>query len=176
VATTQSIKERFWAKVYFPPCEDDCWTWTATLRRNGYGSFHSGGRTVGSARTVKAHRVAYELMIGPIPKGMTLDHLCRNRACVNPKHLEPVTSRVNILRGVGLSAVNAVKTHCPQGHEYTPENTRLYRGRRYCRACARYVIESKSRARAKAAEDKRRVFARAVEGWQGSFASPAESG
>lgn len=88
---------------------------------------------------VPAHRYAYESIVGPIPNGMVLDHVkqrCGNRACVNPAHLEPVTNRVNILRGSGITALNARKTHCPKGHEYTDANTIRGKDRvRKCRSC-----------------------------------------
>ena len=146
----RTIEERFWNKVYFPPCADDCWTWIASKSHDGYGRFRAPGRL-----NVMAHRWAYKQLVGPIPDGLTLDHLCRNRACVNPSHLEPVTNRVNVLRGVGLTAVNATTTHCPQGHPYDAQNTRRYRGGRYCKACHNdYTSSSKRRAKAKAAEAK----------------------
>lgn len=122
-----TTEERFWAKVYMPPCEDDCWTWTAS-NTLGYGLFWSG------IKMVLAHKYSY----GITPDGLVLDHLCRNHACVNPSHLEPVTQRENLRRGVGWAGVNAAKTHCPQGHEYTFENTCWRNGtRRSCRACDR---------------------------------------
>jgi hypothetical protein len=83
-----------------------------------------------------AHRLAYELFVGPIPEGQTIDHLCRNRPCVNPGHLEVVDMRTNLLRGSSPTAQNARKTHCKHGHEFTPENTALKQGRyRICRTC-----------------------------------------
>jgi len=83
-----------------------------------------------------SHIVAWELFRGPVPAGLQLDHLCRNRACINPNHLEPVTSRENTLRGVGPAARWAKRTHCERGHEFTPDNT-LTRpnGSRRCRVC-----------------------------------------
>ena len=85
-----------------------------------------------------AHRVVYEILVGPIPVGLELDHLCRNRACVNPDHLEPVTTRTNLLRGYSPWACRARQTHCKRGHEFTPENTYgTGDGRRYCRTCRR---------------------------------------
>lgn len=110
----------------------------------------------------QAHRVAYELLIGPIAAGLELDHLCRTHACVNPAHLEPVTGQVNLLRGVGFPATNAAKTHCPQGHEYTAENTYWSKkGQRGCRACTaekqrRLRLEPAYRAKRAAAERARR--------------------
>jgi hypothetical protein len=95
------------------------------------------------------HRVAYEALVGPIPQGLCIDHLCRNRACVNPDHLEPVTNRVNILRGETIMAANAAKTHCVRGHEYTPENTLINAktGTRRCAACNREDQEEYNRRR-----------------------------
>jgi hypothetical protein len=121
--------QRFWDKV-----DDDansCWLWTAAIGHNGYGRFWFDGRHV------RAHRFAYELLVGPIPEGMELDHLCRVRHCVNPAHLEIVEHRENMLRGDTIVALNSRKQACPRGHPFSPENTRVYRGRRHCRACAR---------------------------------------
>lgn len=124
-----------------------CWIWQGGRNGRGYGQLRWQG-------PVKmAHRLAYEAFIGPIPEGLHIDHLCRTRACVNPTHLEPVTAQVNVLRSpVAPGAVNAGRTHCPQGHEYTPENTYQYQARgdvrpgRYCRTCRR----SRNAARAAA--------------------------
>jgi HNH endonuclease len=113
-----------------------CWIWQRKcMKRDRYGLM-----TV-AKRTRLAHRVAYEAFVGPIPDGLQLDHLCRNRPCVNPAHLEPVTSRENVLRSpIAQAALNAAKTHCPRGHEYTSENTYLcgpYKRWRLCRRCMR---------------------------------------
>ena len=111
-----------------------CWVWDRWKCHQGYGRASIGG---GSTKTVVAHRVAYEVFVGPIPEGLTLDHLCRNRACVNPYHMDPVTHRVNILRGEGACARNARKTHCKRGHEFTPENTYWSARGRGCLTCRR---------------------------------------
>jgi hypothetical protein len=108
-----------------------------------------------NGRKVSVHRFAYEMLVGPIPEGMQLDHVCRNRACVNAAgaHLEPVTGRENTLRGNGPCAIHARKTHCPQGHPYDEENTyRPPRGGRACRACqARHSAAVTARRNADAA-------------------------
>lgn len=107
-----------------------CIIWTGAVTSAGYGSLWRG------KGTALAHRVVYEEARGPIPAGMTLDHLCRNRRCVNPDHLEPVTNRENILRGTSPSAIHARKTHCPKGHPYDLANTRIRsNGARACRTC-----------------------------------------
>ena len=128
-----TLAERFWAKV---EKTDTCWRWTGALLRSGYGVIRVGGRA-GSNKF--AHRLSYEMHLGPIPEGLDVDHLCRNRACINPDHLEPVTRQVNLLRGKTLAARNASRTHCPRGHEYSPENTRITRQTRSrtCRECDR---------------------------------------
>jgi hypothetical protein len=108
-----------------------CWEWTGP-RTNGYA------RVWINKKSRLAHRMAYETWVGPIPKGLVLDHLCRNPACINPRHLEPVTQYENVMRGVGFGAENARRTHCRRGHEFTPENTRrLPSGSRLCRTCVR---------------------------------------
>jgi hypothetical protein len=124
-------EERFWAKVD-KDGPGGCWEWTGT-RTKGYGKFQAESR-----RTVSAHRFAYELLVGVIPDGLTLDHLCRNRSCVNPEHLEPVTIGENVRRGYGFSGINARKTHCPEGHPLVPENlASSTKGWRACMTCKR---------------------------------------
>ena len=114
-----------------------CRLWAGALTNAGYGrlTWKVNGRLERGA-----HRVAYVAHVGPIPEGKVIDHLCRVRHCVNPDHLEVVTQRENIMRSpIAIGAANAAKTHCPQGHEYTPENTYVQVGRGYtgrlCRTC-----------------------------------------
>lgn len=127
---------RFWSKVNkngpvpdYRPDLGPCWLWSGAMMENGYGTIRYNGRNM------LTHRVAYELLVAPIPPGLTVDHLCRVRHCVNHAHLEPVTQQVNILRGTGFSARNAPKTHCPKGHPYDTENTYWWRDGRQCRTC-----------------------------------------
>jgi len=112
-----------------------CWTWSGPIQPNGYAMM-----SVGRSRRY-VHRLAFETWIGPIPRGLDIDHLCRNRACCNPQHLEPVARAENINRGNGpnvLARLNGNKTHCANGHEFTSDNTRMRpSGGRRCRTCAR---------------------------------------
>ena len=115
--------ERFWSKV---AKADACWLWTAACIDSGYGHFYLDGQLV------LAHRWAFEQEKGPIPQGLVLDHLCRNRRCVRPDHLEPVTNLENIRRGIKGQKPST----CSHGHRYTPDNTRIdKRGRRHCLIC-----------------------------------------
>lgn len=111
-----------------------CWNWTGARDVTGYGRFgyYEGN---GPCRTLGAHRVAYLLLVGQIPDGLQLDHLCRNPKCVNPAHLEPVTGRENTLRGNTIPAACAKKTHCLRGHPFDEDNTYFHKGVRHCRTC-----------------------------------------
>ncbi len=124
---------------------DTCWLWVGATNSRGYGCWGVEGVSH------LAHRVAYEVLVGPIPEGLTIDHLCFNKLCVNPAHLEPVTRRENIRRAYELSK----PTHCPQGHEYSERNTYLKPRagghlNRICRLCA-YQATKRNRAKKKAA-------------------------
>jgi len=118
---------------------EGCWVWHGKTSRWGYGAvrvYYVDGTDGYSG----AHRIVYVALAGPIPDGLDLDHLCRNRLCCNPEHLEPVSRRANTLRGEGPAAVNAKKTHCPRGHELTEDNlipANLKQGGRACLACHR---------------------------------------
>ncbi len=146
-----TTEQRFWEKVEKTAT---CWLWTGALQPNGYGRFQN----------YLAHRYAYELLVGPIPSGLTIDHVktrgCKHRNCVNPAHLEPVTQKVNNARGVGAAvtkARHAAKTHCKLGHEFTIENTYIKPdGRRSCKACK----TSRAKAKPRSPEESRAAYLR----------------
>ncbi len=126
--------DRFWSKVDKSP--NGCWLWVGSLSSAGYGTFNLGRRGDGYAL---AHRYSYESVRGNVPDGLVLDHLCRNRACVNPDHMEPVTNRENILRGQAPSALVHHSGRCARGHERTEENTYWHKSGTgwNCRQCRR---------------------------------------
>lgn len=130
----------------------ECWIWTGYINDAGYGIV-----TQGRGKRYRAHRFVYERVVGPIPEGLELDHKCRNTGCVNPRHMDPTTHKVNTQRGdMGLH--NAVKTHCKHLHEFTPANTIVRKGRngalwRECRTCKR--TEMRERMRRTRAEKRR---------------------
>lgn len=131
IYTRASLVERLWRQIVRDPATG-CWDWQGRDRvGNGYGRI-----SVGHGRRVLAHRAMYELVVEPIPVGMTLDHLCRRPGCVNPSHMEVVTVRENVLRSDGPAAQNARKTECHRGHPFTPANTITRADGRECRACA----------------------------------------
>ena len=137
---------------YTKPSEDECWNYTGYLQPSGYGLAYAG-RVGGKQKMILTHRAMYELYVGQIPLNLTIDHLCRNRACGNPKHLRILTISENS-KDNGF----ATRTHCPHGHEYTVENT--YHGKqtnsgpqRQCRTCQRgharrYYAKTKAKKQA----------------------------
>ena len=126
--------ERFWKKV---ERSSGCWLWLAYIDRDGYGRFQLG------STSALAHRVAYELSVGPIPAGLQIDHICRVRACVNPAHLRPLTKAENDRIGMGPPAINARKTACIHGHPFTDANTYRPGGsRRSCRLCNALAVRA----------------------------------
>ena len=124
----QPAEQRFWAYV---EKTDGCWQWKASFDSSGYGLLSVSGKSA------KAHRFAYELLVGPIPHGLVIDHLCRNRACVNPAHMEPVTNYENLRRGAGHDVSQGRRNQCINGHDFTEENTYINpKGAKVCRACS----------------------------------------
>ena len=133
-----SLEDRFWTKVT-KTCNETCWEWTGARIPDGYGQmFNPDGSTL-------AHRISYEIHRGHIPEGLTLDHLCRNRWCVNPWHLDAVSNAENVRRGKA-GFTNRRKTHCKQGHPFSPDNTGRYGRKRYCKTC-RVFWKTKHRER-----------------------------
>lgn len=146
----RTLAERFWANVEKHdgdcPCCSGCWIWAGYISAKGYGRMRTQS---GPQQTIGAHRVAYELLVGPIPEGLTIDHLCRNRGCVNPEHLEVVTQRENTRRGKSPAGVNAQKTHCDRCGSELAQLNRRQRGCLPCRRIGnrkrmrRYTLEKR---------------------------------
>jgi hypothetical protein len=129
--------QRFWDRLVV--VESGCWGWQGARHLDGYG--HLNLYTSTGVRPIGTHRIAWELLVGPVPDKLVFDHLCRNPICVNPSHLEPVTVRENILRGSNPAADNARRTHCVNGHDLRdPANVYQYSYRKVCKPCvqARY--------------------------------------
>lgn len=139
------VQQRFWSKV---DKTGDCWQWTAGCTPSGYG------RVRIEQRDYQAHRVAYEWLIGPIGVGLQIDHLCRNRRCVNPAHMEPVTCAENLRRKDAALGLGRAKRECKRGHPFTPENTYVQvnsrgyvmRSCKTCRAMLQRLWQAKQKA------------------------------
>ena len=142
----QSMEERFWQRVLKT---ETCWIWQGAVGTRGYGFL--AGLYEGQYKTFLVHRYAYMLHVGAIADDLTIDHLCRNRRCVNPEHLEVVSRWENVRRGETITGNNSRKTHCKYGHVFDSENTYVNStGGRHCKAClSRRDREAKARKRAK---------------------------
>ena len=128
---SKSATDKFFNRIVVSENDVECWEWVGTKNSQGYGQHYCG---IESNKFGRAHRLAYEHWVGPIEEGMTVDHLCYNKSCVNPKHLEVVT------RGENARRAHLRITHCPQGHEYTPNNikaTKRLNNERACLTCHR---------------------------------------
>jgi len=134
-----TMEQRFWDKV---KKTRGCWIWLGSRRCGGYGELWD--KRIGKTRP--AHYISHELHKGPVPKGLTIHHTCKNPPCVNPKHLQVMTMRENILINDSPVGKNSRKTHCPKGHPYSPENTFHYKKmHRQCRTCKRDRDNERSR-------------------------------
>jgi len=162
------LPARFWDKA-LPEPNSGCWIWTACLDLKGYGQVRVGGAPGRRGRMQRAHRAAYQSLAGPIPEGLQLDHLCRVRCCVNPAHLEPVTSAENARRGLTgqtTAARQRALTHCRAGHPYEGHNLiRRKGGGRDCRACKCARQSLRRRRVVTAAQASMLARIRSMEGW-----------
>ena len=141
VSRPRPVEDRLWPRV---TKTETCWLWHRA-EPHGYGKISVNGRHE------YVHRVVYEMLRGPIPEGMQIDHLCRNKLCCNPDHLEPVTRKENLARGIDANAAKRNQSHCKNGHEWAPPNLRVAsNGRRFCKPCAdarRRAKRARQRAR-----------------------------
>lgn len=146
------LPRRAWKKI--TPCPmSGCWLWIGKWQHQGYGIACLPNRA-----SQVAHRWVYRMLVGEVPAGLDLDHLCRVRCCVNPAHIEPVSHRENILRGDTFGARNVTLTHCPSGHEYAGDNLLLCAdGARKCRACHRERELARHHRNATAINERRRA-------------------
>jgi len=144
---SSAATKKFFARISLPETTDGCWEWCGTVTSQGYGHHYCGIET---NKIGRVHRLAYECWVGKIPEGMTIDHLCRNRKCLNVNHLEVVS------RGDNVRRARAAVTHCPRGHEYTKDNiraTKRLNGERSCLKChrdrehARFLAKKKESVR-----------------------------
>lgn len=135
------VADRLWEKV---EKTDTCWLWRGATNNRGYGQMVVGSLLDGSKRKVLVHRLSYELLVGPIPEGLVIDHVrnrgCTHQTCVNPAHLEAVTQRENLRRGDGGPGINARKTHCKRGHPFDDGNTYRTSKGRHCKVCRREAL------------------------------------
>lgn len=137
----QPLTDRFWSKVKLPTSDSGCWNWQGSLTTNGYGQLYVQGKK--HKQFMGAHRLSFELHNGRIPDGFTIDHLCRNRKCVNPKHLEAVTINENLKRSPHTpSTVNALKQECYKGHPLSGDNLHVYKFKRICKKCRRESLRN----------------------------------
>ncbi len=127
MAMVRKQDARFWRQVNV---SGSCWIWTGIIDHKGYGQFAANHK-----KHLAAHRWAYEALVGPIKEGLVVDHLCRNRACCNPDHMELVTTKENVLRGEGITAQNARRVACCCGHEYSVCHRKNGRSYRFCKRC-----------------------------------------
>lgn len=168
-----TLPKEAWARIErrLRKTDDGCWIWTGATYPGGYGSVWVGSRRDGTGKGHRVHRLAYTALVGPIPHGLELDHLCRNPSCANPAHLEPVTHKENLRRGrspVASRIDHVQRTNtCAHGHAYTEANTRYEKGGKWCRECNRLAgskYDGANRQKRRDADARRRERLRALRG------------